>query len=251
MINISNTDQLKTAGNLLDRMNEILKNEPKSSFLIDITSFTKQTLLILFRLLRNNLTIENEIRFLYTPAEEYSIGVEYKDKWLSKSIKYVNSVLGYSGIIRPSRPYHLIILMGFEVERASSLINAYEPARISVGYAREEDSISKEHYHINKQKFDELLSEFPSVESFEFSCVDVINCKNEILKQTIKHQGCNVILSPMNNKISTLSCALASFDNNEIQLAIAIPVIYNYKNYSKPSSNCYIIEVEEFIKHKS
>lgn len=248
IIEIDNTDQIKSAINLMVPLSNVLEDNPKASFILDISTFTRQTLLILFRLLRNNLTRKNQIKFLYTPAEDYSIGLPYEAKWLTKGISQVNSIFGYSGVIRPSRPYHLIILMGFEVERASSLISAYEPSKITVGYASENDSVSNSHYQLNIQKFDELLSEFPYAESFEFSCIDVLKSKSDILEQTKKHIDYNVIVSPMNNKISTVSAALAAFENNEIQLAIAIPAIYNYDNYSIPSDYCYILEMPDFIK---
>lgn len=137
--------------------------------------------------------------------------------------------------------------MGFEVERASSLINAYEPSKITVGYARKSDSILDEHYEFNKQKFDELLSEFPFAESFEFSCVNVSDCEKDILSQVNKHNGYNVIISPMNNKISTVACALSAFENEEIQLAIAIPALYNFE-YSIPGDCCHILEMPDFVK---
>lgn len=247
-IEINNSKQIDTVNNFMLKISEILASTPNASFLIDITTFTKQTLLILLRLLRNSLTKENQIQFLYTPAKEYAIGLTNEEKWLSRGILKVNSVFGYSGIIRPSRPFHLVLLMGFEVERASSLINAYEPSKISVGYARKEGSISEELYQLNRQKFNELLMEFPNAESFEFSCTDIDECKLNILAQTAKYEDCNVIVSPMNNKISTISCSLAAFENDEIQLAIAIPALYNYQSYSIPSDYYYLFDIPEFIK---
>lgn len=247
-VEINNAEQIDTVNNFMRILNEIIVSTPKASFLIDITTFTKQTLLILLRLLRNLLTKENQIQFVYTPAKEYSIGLPFAEKWLSRGIVGVNSVFGYSGIIRPSRPFHLVLLMGFEVERAASLIEAYEPSKISVGYARKEGSISEELYQLNKQKFNELLSEFPNAESFEFSCIDIEECKFDILNQIDKYKDCNVIVSPMNNKISTISCALAAFENDEIQLAIAIPALYNYQNYSIPGDCCYLFDIPEFTK---
>jgi len=250
IVEVNNSNQIETVSNFVLQLNNILEKKPKASFLIDITTFTRQTLLILIRLLRNSLTNENQIQFLYTPAKEYAPGLDYKDKWLTQGILEVNSVFGYSGIIRPSRPYHLIILMGYEVERASSLITAYEPSKITIGYARKDDSISNEHYELNKQKFDELLIEFSFAESFEFSCLKVSDCEKDILAQAKKHIGYNVIVSPMNNKISSVACALAAFDNDEIQLAIAIPALYNF-NYSTPGDCCHIVEMPDFVKEVS
>jgi hypothetical protein len=248
VIEINNSNQILTVRNLIGKINEILIENPNSSFLIDLSTFTRQTLLILLRIFRNMLSSNNILKFLYTPAKEYSIGLHYKDKWLTHGVLKVNSVYGFQGIIRPSRPYHLIILMGFEVERASALIHAYEPTKISIGYAKINDSLSEEYYLLNKSKCDELQGEFPYLESFEFSCVDVADCKVDILEQTKKHIDYNVVVSPMNNKISTVSCALAAFENDEIQLAIAIPTIYNHENYSTPSDCCYVLELNDLIK---
>jgi len=248
VIEIDNGDQVQTFSNFFTKLTEIINTNPNSSFLIDITTFTRQTLLILFRILRNLLTSKNQVQYVYAHAKEYSIGLPYKEKWLTRGILEVNSVFGYSGIIRPSRPYHLVVLMGFETERASSLITAYEPSKITLGYAKKEDSLSEENFELNKQKVEELLIEFPNIESFEFSCMNILNCKEEILDQVNKHKAHNIIISPMNNKISTLSCALAAFDNNEIQIATAIAAIYNYENYSLAGANCSIIEMPDFIK---
>jgi hypothetical protein len=241
-------NQLSTANGILLALNSALELKPNASFLIDITTFTKQTLLILLRLLRNVLNTSNSIQLLYTPAKDYSIGLPYEEKWLTRGVIGVNSVLGYSGIIRPSRPYHLIILLGYEVERAAALINAYEPTRISIGYAKQHDSISKEHHDLNRNKILELLSEFPYADPFEFSCGVVEECINDISKQIEKHKSFNVVLSPMNNKISTVACALTAFSLKEVQLAIAIPGVYNFNNYSESSYNCSLLEVPGFLK---
>lgn len=247
-IEVNNSKQIETVNNLLTVLNDIILRNSNASFLIDITTFTRQTLLILLRILRNILTKTNKIQFIYTPAKEYSIGLPYKDKWLTRGILEVNSVFGYSGVIRPSNPYHLVILMGYEVERASALINAYEPSKISVGFAKKHDSISDEYFDLNVQKIKSILSEFPYAEPFEFSCIKIDECKNDILTQINSKPGNNTIVSPMNNKISTISCGLAAFDNDEIQLAIAIPAIYNHENYSIPSANCHLFEIPNFIK---
>lgn len=246
-IYVNNIDQISTFSNFITPISNTINNNPKSSFLIDITTFTRQTLLILLRILRNTLTKDNLVQFLYTPAAEYAVGLKEEEKWLTKGILEVNSVIGYSGIIRPSRPYHLIILMGYEVERASSLINEYEPTKITIGYSKKGTSTSANHYPLNKKRFEELLSEFPNAESFEFSCNDVLECKKNILKQVKKHKGYNVVISPMNNKISSLATALAAFDNEEIQIAIAVPAVYNI-NYSSPRDCCHIIDIPDFIK---
>lgn len=247
-IEINSKNQVQSALNIANTVRKVFQIIPNASFLVDVSTFRRQTLLILMRLLRNLLTIQNRINFIYTPAKEYSVGLPESEKWLTKGIIDVNSVFGYSGIIRPSRPYHLILLMGYEVERASTLINVYEPSKITIGYGRRNHSVRDEHYELNKKRFDKLVDEFPTAESFEFSCISVDDCKVDIMEQARKYRNHNIIISPMNNKISTMACGLAAFENDEIQLAIAIPAFYNIENYSTPSEICYPFEIEKFIK---
>ncbi len=247
-IYVDNMDQFLTMSNLLYEIKTVLSEEPAASFLIDISTFTRQTLLILFRLLRNYISINNVVDFVYTCAKEYAVGLPESEKWLSKGIVEVNSVLGYLGVIRPSRPYHLIVLMGYELERAISLINEYEPSKITVGFGRENSSISTRHHKLNKQKIDLLVSEYPYINTFEFSCIDIETSKNDILCQVSSEYKFNTIISPMNNKISTLACGLVAFENETIQLAIAIPALYNFENYSTPSNECYCFKISSLMK---
>ncbi|QJD81709.1 hypothetical protein [Spirosoma rhododendri] len=248
VLEIDNTNQILTARNILEVIVSTISDNRDASFLIDISTFTRQTLLILVRLLRNLLGSNNAIHFLYTCAKEYAVGLPEREKWLSKGIIEVNSVYGYLGVIKPSRPYHLIILMGYELERAISLINAYEPSLITVGYGKKNGSISDEHYKLNKIRIEELICEYPNAKSFEFSCTDIETSKKDILNHINLYKGFNTILSPMNNKIATIACGLAAFEDDTIQISIAIPAIYNHENYSSPGDECYILNVPSLVK---
>lgn len=93
-----------------------------------------------------------------------------------------------------------------------------------------------------------MHSEFPHADKFEFSCINVLECTNNILTQAAKYSSYNVIVSPMNNKISTVACAFAAFKNEEIQLAIAIPAVYNVENYSSASDLFFLIDSQDFFK---
>ena len=70
-------------------------------FVIDATTFTRESLLILVRFLKQSLKTSDSVQFLYAPAKEYSIGTQYEDKWLSRGIREVRSVLGYPGDFLP------------------------------------------------------------------------------------------------------------------------------------------------------
>lgn len=246
-IDVDSKNQIKTVRNYLEALFTVTKHNPDASFLIDVSTFTRQNLLILLRLLRNTLSVsKNKIDLVYSIAAEYAVGLTEEHKWLSKGVLNVNSVFGYAGNMLPSKPYHLIIMMGYEVERASSLIYEYEPAKISIGIAKRNNE-NDQHYELNEKKFLEIMDEFPTANKFEFSCFEVLSCKREILEQVNKYKNYNVVISPMNNKISTLALSLASFENNNIQIAIALPVIYNYDGYSRPGGNCIYLNGSELL----
>lgn len=209
---------------------------------VDVTTMTHETLLIIFRLL--NLLLKGKahtITYLYNPAAEYDPGTAQNEKWLSKGIDYVSSVLGYSGNLLPSKRNHLIVLVGFEVNRASGLIDVFEPASMSFGYG-DESSFGDEHRKVNEQKHGRLSVKYSAADHFEFSPSNAYLVRNKILEQAQTFSNKNLIVAPMNTKISTLGCALAAMANPDIQLCYASAAIYNVGNYSKPSNDCIIFQ---------
>ena len=108
--------------------------------------------------------------------------------------------------------------------------------------------MSDELYKLNKHRFEQLKDEYPLASHFEFSCRDVNKCRAEILEVVNSHKGYNTVLSPMNNKISTVSCALAAYENTQLQIAIANPALYNSANYSNPSDYGFIVDSSLIIR---
>ena len=124
---------------------------PNGTVLVDITTFTHEHLLILMALIRRAPVGLGKVIFAYTGAEEYSTNTDEKDVWLSHGVTSVRSILGYPGNMVPSRKLHLIVLVGFESERARSVIEILEPARLSLGVGDEAQSVSVSHYRRNRR----------------------------------------------------------------------------------------------------
>ena len=244
-IEINTSDPIITADNLDMNIAEITESGCVNSILLDITTFTHESLLILFRLLKLRCP-NTKITILYANASGYSIGEDFKHKWLSRGIGEVRSVLGYPGKIIPTQKTHLILIVGYEHERAIGLIDALEPNSLALGYGRsgsattEKDKDANEHYlHLVEQ----MTSSYEDVIEFEIPCNDPIGTKNEINKQIHNAKGMNILIAPMNNKLSTIGTALASFENDAVQLCYAQALKYNYFNYSTPGKECYILEL--------
>lgn len=213
------------------------------NYVVDITTFTHEDLLILLKILQARLTPQDQLTFVYNSAIEYSVGSPSEEKWLTKGIGEVRSVLGYPGTILPTRKLHLLVLAGFETERADRLIESYEPALISIGYGDPLESITAEHYATNREFQHRLVEKYKVVEEFTFSCSDPLATREAVLQQVNKFPGYNALVAPLNTKISTVGAALAAFEQDAIQICYATAQQYNTEAYSIPSDECYVFQI--------
>jgi hypothetical protein len=245
IVEVSSSDPLFTADNLNKNINIGVDHEHKKTILLDITTFTHETLLILIKLIQIRYP-KSVITGIYSNALEYSLGEDdINKKWLSKGISEVRSVLGYPGNIVPSRKTHLILIVGYENERAESIIEAIEPNSIALGYGRsgsattDKNKEANEHY-MNLVK--QMATSYSDIETFEIPCDDPFGARN-ILKEIIsKEKNKNILIAPMNNKLSTLGAAWVAFENENVQICYAQALTYNFPNYSSPGLFCYIVE---------
>ena len=237
LVRLNTTDPIFTADNL--RL--AIETVREARILIDITTFTHESLLILLRILK--LLSIPSVDLLYTTADDYSVGDSDDRKWLSKGIGEIGSVLGYPGHALPSRKLHLIIMTGFEAERAERLIQEYEPSQISLGLGDKDDSIRPEHYRANELFHARLVEKYTNVLQFAFSLSDSVKARDALRLQATKVSGHNTLIAPMNTKISTVGAALFGMEDNTIQLCYATAHQYNEKGYSSPGQECYYFSV--------
>jgi hypothetical protein len=220
-----------------------LPARPNNIFVVDITSFTHEALLIVLRVLREHLRPSDKLICLYNGAMDYSIGLPPEQKWLTKGVGEIRSVLGYPGRIIPTQKIHLIVLVGFETERAERIIAAYEPSELSLGYGSPIESISLPLHELNKRFHKRLSDRYKKVAHFLFSCEDAVAAKASVQHCVESRSGFNTFIAPMNTKISTVGVALAALENPAIQLCYATAEQYNFEAYSTPSDQCYLFEV--------
>lgn len=249
--NCSRTFELDTGDPLFtaDRIVEAFiwlfaKGEPRR-IVVDITSFTRESMLILLRLLYDHRPAAASIEFLYANAAEYSVGDSVDKKWLSRGHKEVRSVLGYSGVLVPSKQSHLIVLVGFEDERALTLVHECEPAKITLGIADETDWATGPHQDTNVHRIMRLRNIVGEVEGFTFSGYDALATKRAI--QTIVERGrsYNSIVAPMNTKISTIGAAMVALENEAVQICYSQADVYNISGYSKPGKYFFHVGIDE------
>ncbi|MGZ3634319.1 MAG: hypothetical protein ACXVAJ_08355, partial [Parachlamydiaceae bacterium] len=197
---------------------------------IDITSLSHELLVLLIGIL-HNLKAMDRFTLLYVGASAYSFNTSNDNVWLSRGVRSIRSVLGFPGIMLPSKKLHLIILAGFEVERAKETIVRYEPASLSIGLGRRNESVSAAHHQKNKF-FVEKLNLFvreqdtycQDIQHFEFSCIDPQKTKDELLSHIAtleESEDRNIVICPLNTKLSTVGVALAALEKPEIQICYA------------------------------
>jgi hypothetical protein len=243
---------------LADELSETLGvlGDTDREIIVDITAMSHEVLAVTLGVL-NSLNKLPLVTILYVGADKYSFNEQEEDMWLSRGVASIRSILGYPGVMLPSHKMHLIMMIGFEVERASEVIKRYEPNSLSIGLGLKEESVSATHYENNKMFF-EKVSDFVTnyedyqgnVNRFEFSCVSPIKVKNELLehiKEVNPFREKNVVICPLNSKLSTVGAILAAFERSDLQLCYAEPIEYNSSGYASPSDEVTLIEMKELL----
>lgn len=243
---LSMSKPIVSADSISKILGPLLQNDPLR-IAVDITTFTRESLLIILRFIHDNAANGTCLEFLYSHAKEYSIGDECKEKWLSKGIQEVRSVLGFPGDLLPSRRNHLIVLVGFEDERALSLIRECEPSLISLGIADEIEPGTTPHQLTNIHNLVRLTACLDSVQHFTFKGYDAAATSKIIRDQMTTGLGMNTIIAPMNTKVSTVGAAMLAIEDDSIQICYAEPNIYNYERYSIPDVDFYHFQLDGLL----
>jgi hypothetical protein len=239
LMELDTSDPLRSADNIVRILRECA-TQKLQNVVIDISTFTREGFLILFRAL--NLLLDESVKkqYIYARAEEYAVGSKLEDKWLSRGIADVRSVLGYPGAFEPSRRLHLIVLVGFEYDRVAELLRRCEPSIISLGQALASEKDSAEHVAMHHFNYERLRNVFGEVDRFDFPGYDPEGARDAILRRLSAREGYNTMIAPMNTKLSTMGAALAAMLKPEMQIVYAQAILYNVKDYSKSGDACYV-----------
>lgn len=230
---------------IMDIIDSIKNSSSTKNILIDTTTFTHETLLVLLRLLEINLEFLGDIHMSYLGAKEYSTNKKVdENKWLSKGVDEIRTIIGYPGFTDPTKENHLMILFGFEFDRTMKLIEEYEFDVISIGLGNQ---LGEENNHtkINKARHQKLVQMNPEAREFSFSVSDPYEVRKQVLDYIKENSfsDYNTVIAPMNNKVSTIGVGLAAMENENLQLAYAKASLYNTDGYSKPGKKIYLEEI--------
>ncbi|MCQ2068372.1 MAG: hypothetical protein MJY68_04635 [Bacteroidaceae bacterium] len=231
---------------IYDAIYEKIKENNPGTILFDISTFTRETILIILMIFKQDRFKDIETTLCYVPADRYSMkSLKDHEIWLSKGVNDVRSVLGYSGSFSSLKKTLLIVLVGFETDRADILISTFEADKIYLGYVPSEESFSSDLSRINQSNFDRLVKLIGDCETFSFSCRDINKTIREIEKIIIENKDdYNIIISPMNNKLSTLAVASVAYAYPDVQVCYASTNQYNTEAYSSPDNRVLLFKYE-------
>lgn len=233
-----------------DKLYDKLITNEKKHIYVDISTFTRETLLIIIKILSSSMFDATEIHLCYCPSSRYSFYEEGASlPWLSKGVRSIRSVIGYSGDMSPIKDLLLIILVGFEYERAQTLIEVFEPNKLYLGMALPTESHNESLSEINRRNFEKLLQKNSQSINFQFSCKKIEQNIKEISKIIDENRNdYNIVISPMNNKLSTLSVVSIAQKYPEVQICYALANLYNTESYSYPENYIYMLSLNEIKK---
>lgn len=243
-------DPIASASAIDQAIMEALDGNEAQDVLIDITTFTHEHLLFLLKSLSTRKEKIRSLMCMYSGASDYSYNEEGESKWLSKGCAEVRSVVGYPGMIYPGVENVLIIVVGFEHERAECVMDEMVPDSLYLGLGKP-DSVTDAAHRAPLLLFSKMLEESiairQNVHKFSFSANnpdDAFRQLKEVIEST---PNSNHIIVPMNTKLSTLAVAAIGLKNSDVQLCYAQPETYNFEAYSKPSGRIDMLDCADFI----
>jgi len=195
---------------------------------VDITTFTKKYLLILLNVLRQELP-EATLRLLYAP------GVYASKSHLSWGVKNLSTVpfLGGMSAIESDKKL-LVLFLGYERERAWSILNYIEPDETVAVIANPPTHPGDEYPSrtANKRILERRTTNERCVSALRPA--DTTNLLNDLYRSP-SYQDYMLYISPLGTKMEAVG-VYTFFESNHpadrAQVVYASPVIYNHEKYT-------------------
>ncbi|MGV2981190.1 hypothetical protein ACERNI_13425 [Camelimonas sp. ID_303_24] len=202
----------------------------------DITTMTHEMLLILVAAADEIMMPWRDLQLVYNVADVYSGDDTPEEKWISRGIHEIRSVIGYPGSWSPGEKTTLVALPGFDAERMRRMVEEIEPDQLVVGIACPVDDRHAWSAQKNRDIAERLL-ETREGKTFEYPALDPLKSINSILT-ALKDASGNILIAPLNSKVSTAALGILVRLKPEWQICYAPAFIYNLK-YATPS-NCFL-----------
>lgn len=220
--------------------------QSSGTILVDITTMPRELLGIVISLLGSAPIHENRVSFSYVPALSYDKNHPWESVWLSSGIKDIRAVIGFEGQSGPGET-HLVLLNGFELERAKSIVTRIEPDSISLAHTAKSGSTHPKFAEVQagvagaiERYLDRELEYFDIFPKSSSQTYESLSTHVEVLRQ---RGTANILLAPLNTKPTSLATFLVALEQPDIQVIYAEPQVYNRDHYAEPQDGFYKISL--------
>lgn len=252
---LSSDDPIASAEQFERALGRFFEGDDVRRIGVDVTTFTRESLLILLRGLVELMEPTDTLVGFYNRAATYE-GTGSEDQWLSRGVREIRSVLGYPGDFIPTRRTHLVILAGFEDDRAFRIATEVEPTVLSLGlpspmrgHAAEHDAKMTARRNRWLAQKDRWLSYLGGrVREFDFHGYSIEECMAAIRKVVDRETAMNTVLAAMNTKMSTVAAGIFALHNPEVQMSYAQAEVYNYGQYSTAADDVYFFYLQDTLR---
>ena len=226
---------------------------PGCHLAIDISCMPRELLaMVLFAVsLRKKEIASLTILYVSAPPKGYATQndtLEERDRWLSRGVTAIRSIIGYPGHFYSERPSHLIALAGHEFERLLRTIEHFEPSIVTVSAEQANSSTTAGAGELSEKVVDELRTKIqvPTVGNFEFSSSSIRSVYSSLETLGVDHSEYNVGLVAMNTKLSFVGAALFALRKRHVRMLYAVPKEYN-PLYCEGIGNTYREDISDLL----
>lgn len=212
------------------RCEEWNEEDPIVDATVDISTFPRQELLVLLRVL-DNLAHRPMIRLLYTEPQEYA--TERAGGWLTRGVRSVRSIPGFGGVQPPSKKKLLIISLGHGTERTAITWKRHQPddTILIAPHPGYRDSLTFKLQNRHPLLFGiventQLLYRAVPARGIDEMCELIVELRRNY------HESHFLVVAPLGTKLQTIGIYLAARLHPDVQITYAVPAIYNWKDYS-------------------
>lgn len=230
-LSASKRDPLLLANAFIQLAGETEQDEAMR-WVADITTMTHEMLLMLVAAADEIVTPWQDLNLVYNLAGAYSGDDTPADKWISRGIHEVRSVIGYPGEWSPGEPTTMVALPGFDSERMRRMVEEIEPDQLVVGIAcpiGDRHAWSEE----KNRRIAEQLLETRAGTMFSYPALEPFGAIDALV-DALKHTTGNVLIAPLNSKVSTAAIGMLVRMVPKWQVCYASAFIYNLE-YATPS----------------
>jgi len=213
LLKASYTDPLT----ILTEINKFITEEKidfgENKVILDVSTFNRQNLLIILRMLRKVLSVP-DIELIYTVPEEVN-------PELSRGAMGFANTPFFDGNFLIDKKKLLILLLGYEVDRPLLLWKELEPSRVILA---EGFKPTVEKFYERNRKIVEELQKIIRAEVIQISADDPWKASyqlSDIFKRELPSY--NIFVSPLNTKLQTIGLYLAWEKNPDIQITLSFP----------------------------